>query len=58
MIFRVGGEQKVMHPGEMWEINNATVHAVDNQSDEDRIHMIIDWVPNSTVRPEDKDTAP
>lgn len=58
VFFRVGGEQKVMRPGEMWEINNATVHAVDNQSDEDRIHLIIDWAPNSTVRPEDKDPAP
>ena len=58
VFFWVGGEQKVMHPGEMWEINNATLHAVDNRSDEDRIHMIIDWVPNSTVRPEDKDSAP
>jgi len=58
VFFRVGGEQKVMRPGEMWEINNATSHAVDNQSDEDRIHMIIDWVPNSTIRPEDKYPAP
>ncbi|MFV2031709.1 MAG: aspartyl/asparaginyl beta-hydroxylase domain-containing protein, partial [Gammaproteobacteria bacterium] len=57
-IFMVGGEQKVMRAGEMWEINNATLHAVENQSDEDRIHMIIDWVPSSTVRPEDKYPAP
>ncbi|MCP4982292.1 MAG: hypothetical protein GY935_17580 [Gammaproteobacteria bacterium] len=38
----------------MWEINNATLHAVDNHSDENRIHLIVDWVPNSTVRAEDK----
>ncbi|MCZ6723790.1 MAG: aspartyl/asparaginyl beta-hydroxylase domain-containing protein [Gammaproteobacteria bacterium] len=54
VIFMIGGEEKVLHTGEMWEINNATVHAVDNQSEEDRIHLIIDWVPRSTVRPEDK----
>ena len=58
VFFTVGGEQKVMCPGEMWEINNATFHAVDNRGDEDRIHMIIDWVPNSTVRPADKNSAP
>ncbi len=57
-FFMVGGEQKVMRPGEMWEINNATFHAVDNQGDEDRIHMIIDWVPYFTLRPEDKNPAP
>jgi hypothetical protein len=42
----------------MWEINNATLHAVDNHNDADRIHLIIDWVPNSTVRPEDKRPPP
>ncbi len=57
-FFMVGGERKVMREGEMWEINNATLHAVDNQSDEDRIHLIIDWAPNSTVRPEHKQPIP
>ena len=54
VVFTIGGEEKVLGEGEMWEINNATLHAVDNHGDEDRIHLIIDWVPNSTVRPEDK----
>ena len=54
VVFTIGGEEKVLGEGEMWEINNATLHAVDNRSDEDRIHLIVDWVPNSTVRPEDK----
>ncbi len=53
-MFMVGGEEKVMRTGEVWEINNATIHSVENQSDEERIHLIIDWVPNATVRPEDK----
>ena len=44
----------MLREGEMWEINNATLHAVDNRSDAARIHLIIDWVPNSTVRAEDK----
>jgi hypothetical protein len=54
VVFTIGGEDKVLKEGEMWEINNATLHAVENRSDENRIHLIIDWVPNSTVRPEDK----
>ncbi|MFT5504505.1 MAG: hypothetical protein ACI845_004254 [Gammaproteobacteria bacterium] len=54
VVFTIGGEEKVLKEGEMWEINNATLHAVENRSDESRIHLIIDWVPNSTVRPEDK----
>lgn len=48
----------MMREGEMWEINNATLHAVDNQSDEDRIHLIINWVSNSTVFPEHKQSMP
>ncbi len=54
VFFWVGGEEINMRAGEMWEINNATLHAVFNRSDEARIHLIIDWVPNSTVRLEDK----
>lgn len=53
-IFTIGGEEKVLGAGEMWEINNATLHAVDNQSKQDRVHLIIDWIPNETVRAFDK----
>jgi tetratricopeptide (TPR) repeat protein len=45
-VFFVGAEQKNMRVGEIWEINNAGPHSVDNHSDQDRIHLIIDWVPN------------
>ena len=54
VVFFIGGEERVLAEGEMWEINNATLHAVQNNSDQDRIHLIIDWVPNATVRAEDK----
>jgi hypothetical protein len=37
-------EEKNMKPGEIWEIDNSTGHAVENLSDEDRIHFIIDYV--------------
>jgi len=58
VVFTIGGEEKVLGEGEMWEINNATLHAVDNRSALDRIHLIVDWVPNSTVRAEDRRPAP
>ena len=54
VVFTIGGEEKVLGEGEMWEINNATLHAVDNRIDENRTHLIVDWVPESTVRAEDK----
>jgi len=50
ITFMVGGEEKQMKVGEVWEINNATFHRVMNESNEDRIHLILDWVPNVTLR--------
>ncbi|MGI9262898.1 MAG: tetratricopeptide repeat protein [Woeseiaceae bacterium] len=44
--FVVGGETRNMQVGELWEINNGAVHAVENSGEEDRIHLIIDWMPN------------
>jgi tetratricopeptide (TPR) repeat protein len=46
VIFSVGGEDINMQVGELWEINNGTEHAVENRSAEDRIHLIVDWMPN------------
>ncbi|MDH3480880.1 MAG: aspartyl/asparaginyl beta-hydroxylase domain-containing protein [Gammaproteobacteria bacterium] len=50
VTFIVGGERKHMRPGEIWEINNATAHSVENRSEHARIHLIVDWVSNSTLR--------
>jgi hypothetical protein len=43
VIFNVGGEEKYIKEGEIWEINNQNLHSVDNKSDKDRIHFIIDY---------------
>lgn len=45
VVFCVGGERKNLMAGEMWEINNATVHWVRNEGDRHRVHLIVDWVP-------------
>jgi hypothetical protein len=36
--------------GECWEINNQQMHSVINDSDEHRIHLIIDIVPNEILK--------
>lgn len=46
VVFFVGGEELNMRAGELWEINNGTVHGVENRGAEDRIHLIVDWMPN------------
>ena len=45
VIFTVGGENKHLGVGEIWEINNSEIHSVINDSDIDRIHFIIDFKP-------------
>lgn len=37
-------EEKNMKEGEIWEIDNSKGHSVENLSNEDRIHFIIDYV--------------
>lgn len=50
VVFTVGGEARTMAAGEICEINNATVHGVENRGTEARIHLIVDWAPNSIAR--------
>jgi hypothetical protein len=54
VTFSVGGVSQVLLEGEVWEINNADVHAVTNASDDARVHLIIDWTPSETLLKEKK----
>lgn len=42
--FFVGGESRALKEGELWEIDNSQLHAVKNEGNADRIHLIVDWV--------------
>jgi len=45
-IFEIDGEERVLNPGEIWEISNVfKPHSVRNDGDCDRIHLLIDWMP-------------
>ncbi len=48
ITFTVNDEVKNLKEGEIWEIDNTKVHSVDNPTDLDRIHLIIDWMPKKT----------
>ncbi len=50
VMFCVGGEKRHLAAGEIWEINNATVHFVENFSNHARVHMIVDWAPAATLK--------
>ena len=45
-FFSVGLEKINMATGECWEINNTRLHSVENNSDIDRVHLLIDIMPN------------
>jgi hypothetical protein len=49
VIFKVNGELKNMKEGEMWQINNQLFHSVTNNSDYDRIHLIIDYLQDTSL---------
>lgn len=49
VIFGVGSERVNMQEGECWEINNYRFHWVDNNSDIDRVHLLIDIMPNDEL---------
>jgi len=41
-VFQCGREAIHMQPGELWQFDHRQLHSVQNASDEDRIHIIID----------------
>lgn len=47
--FYVGGEACNMKSGECWEINNSKDHSVINNSNTDRVHLLIDIMPNEVI---------
>jgi hypothetical protein len=49
VVFGVGSERVSMSAGECWEINNYRFHWVDNNSDIDRVHLLIDIMPKSEL---------
>ena len=45
VLFDIDNEIKNLKEGEMWEINNSEKpHSVINNSNVDRIHLIVDWI--------------
>jgi len=44
VAFDVGESSMGMAEGELWEINNRREHAVANHGEEDRVHLIFDYV--------------
>jgi len=45
VIFTVNNEKKHLRVGEAWDMNQRPLHTVENNSDKDRIHLVIDVLP-------------
>jgi len=53
ILFQIENETKNLKEGEIWEIDNQKSHAVYNQTNVDRIHLILDYMPtknNKTIK--------
>ncbi len=48
--FTIDDETKYLKEGEIWEINNTKEHSVDNNSNQDRIHLILDYYVTLTTK--------
>jgi len=48
--FYLNGERVVMNPGECWYINANLPHKVENRSETDRVHLVIDCRVNDWLR--------
>lgn len=46
VVFITGNEHKNLESGKLYELNNIKYHSVHNNSPENRIHLIIDVLPN------------
>jgi hypothetical protein len=49
VFFFVNKEAKNMKVGECWEINNNLLHSVENNGDTERIHLMVDILPNNFI---------
>lgn len=50
VLFHIDGETVHFSAGHTWYMNANCVHAVDNDSELERIHLVIDCVPNDWLR--------
>lgn len=50
VVFRVGGQDLRMRPGELWFVDVTRPHAVANHGGNTRVHLVIDCVLNNWLR--------
>jgi Rps23 Pro-64 3,4-dihydroxylase Tpa1-like proline 4-hydroxylase len=50
VYYTVGEEEIHMKQGDCYEINNLNLHSVKNNSDLDRVHLLIDIMPNCEIK--------
>lgn len=53
--FSVGDETKNLKEGHVYEINNGRTHSVKNESNEERVHLIIDLLDENLMNIDDGD---
>lgn len=54
VLFQVGGEEKNLKEGEIWDIDVTKLHAVYNQSNQNRVHLIVMYTDRKDLLMEPK----
>ena len=52
VVFYIEKSSVMMSIGQCWEVNNAKYHYVQNDGEYDRIHLVVDIMPNEAMRKE------
>jgi hypothetical protein len=52
VVFHIEKSSVMMSIGQCWEVNNAKYHYVQNDGEYDRIHLVVDIMPNEAMRKE------
>ena len=47
--FYIDGHKKNLRQGEIWQIDNSKLHKVENPSNQDRVHLIVDVIPKYCI---------
>ena len=50
VTFIIDGKQFFLAPGNLYDLNNAVIHSVENRSNVMRVHLMIDMMPHTVAR--------
>jgi hypothetical protein len=50
VVFTIAGQTYRLEEGNLYDLNNAVIHSVENRSDVLRVHLMVDMLPHTVAR--------